>query len=458
MIAAVDQMNVAAGDAPGASILLEERVQMSFTASNLIASETGSPIELKLTSSHPNGWRKPIQLSLRASGTAVCGSDYDIAFPGRNLGQVGAQDWSDTITLAANAQTAVLQLLPKKDAIDESDKSLQLSISSDDQEVFCNPAASQVQIQFPDDDDPPFLRFATTSVTVIEGRDSNAELELVLSPPDLQSELSYRAVYRWTGGDRIGTINLPVNQRSAKILIPIVDDRVRSKPGEPDKEIVVTLASESSATRIAPDGNTAKITVVDDDRYNGDLLVLVAHTTLLEDTDCLARVRELTSSNDKRDKALGDAMITGEPIFFDAVSDGNWENLNSPPKGWTPIETTHYAQIVNRAVEIEAKVKKARNDKEFKVALIVPNDLSDTRDARNQALREESLRATAQREHGVMVLGFEGNRLPEGEGPRILFEYAGKRRPIPVKRTDGSQGAAGNLKYWLENGFPLVVP
>lgn len=447
----------APADAPGVDILLEERVQISLTASSLIAAETGLPIELKLTSSHPNGWRKPIQLNLRASGTAICGSDYEIAFPGRNLGQAGAREWSDSITLEANAQTAVLQLLPKKDAIDESDKSFQLSISSDDKEVFCNPSASQIQIQFPDDDDPPLVRFVTTAATVFEGRDLIAELELVLTPPDSQSELPYRVFYRWTGGDRIGSVDIPVNQRSAKILIPIADDRVRSKAGEPDKEIVVTLESESSTTKIAPDGKTAKITVVDDDRYDGELLVLVAHTPLLQDADCRARLRELTSSSDKRDKVLGDAMITGEPIFFDAVNDGNWEDLDSPPKAWTPIDATHYAQIVNRAVEIEAKVKKARNDKEFKVALIMPTDLNDTQDARNQALREEPLRATAHREHGVMVLGFQDRRMPAGEGPRILFEYAGKRRPIPVPRNE-EQGAADNLKSWLESGFPLVVP
>ncbi|MDD2864980.1 MAG: Calx-beta domain-containing protein [Methylococcales bacterium] len=181
--------------------------------------------------------------------TALAGKDYKAV--------------KKTLTFNEGDQSASVQIPITSDKIFESDENFTVhigNVSSDSIELSNTDATVTIL-----NDDKPSLSFAGVKITEGQKGKANAEVSVTLSSPIPQPvKVHYQTVdgsalkskdYMATTGD----LTIPANTKTAKVLIPIIDDKV----GEKMETFMLKFSNPDNAT--LPTNSSATITILDND-------------------------------------------------------------------------------------------------------------------------------------------------------------------------------------------------
>jgi hypothetical protein len=168
-----------------------------------------------------------------------------------------------TITFNEGDKSASVQIPITSDKVFEEDEnfSVQISNSSLDSIEFDKSDATVTILN----DDKPSLSFKAVKITEGQKGKANADVSVTLSSVISQAvKVHYQTVdgtalkakdYAATTGDLI----IPANSKTAKISIPILDDKI----GEPTETFSVKFSIPDNAT--LPSNSSVTVTILDND-------------------------------------------------------------------------------------------------------------------------------------------------------------------------------------------------
>ncbi len=155
---------------------------------------------------------------------------------------------SGTVTFAPNETAKEISVLVRGDTTIEPDETFTVTLSNPtERALLANPTATGT---IRDDDNLSAISIA--NLTVVEGRNANAVLNVRLDRPSSQPvTVSYTTlpVSATPGSDytsRTGVLTIPANSPNGAISIPILDDTLN----ESDEAFIVTLFNPVNATLI----------------------------------------------------------------------------------------------------------------------------------------------------------------------------------------------------------------
>ncbi|WP_419548082.1 Calx-beta domain-containing protein, partial [Microcystis sp.] len=189
----------------------------------------------------------PLTVNYTLGGTGTLNTDYT---------RTGT---TNTVTFAAGSSTATVTVNPTADATVESNETVILTLAAGTGYTIGTPNAVTGTITNDD-----FSQLSINDITVVEGKDNNAILTVIVDNPNSQpitfnyttAPINATANVDYTS--KTGTITIAPNTATATISIPILNDNLN----EPDEAFTVTLSNPVNAT-INPEGGIGEVIITD---------------------------------------------------------------------------------------------------------------------------------------------------------------------------------------------------
>jgi choice-of-anchor C domain-containing protein len=192
----------------------------------------------------------PLTVNYTLGGTATLNTDYT---------RTGT---TNTVTFAAGSSTATVTVDPTADTIVESNETVILTLAAGT--GYTIGTTTPVTGTINNDDTTVTSQLSINDITVVEGKDNNAILTVIVDNPNSQpitfnyttAPINATANVDYTS--KTGTITIAPNTATATISIPILNDNLN----EPDEAFTVTLSNPVNAT-INPEGGIGEVIITD---------------------------------------------------------------------------------------------------------------------------------------------------------------------------------------------------
>ncbi|GBD53519.1 hypothetical protein NIES298_40660 [Microcystis aeruginosa NIES-298] len=192
----------------------------------------------------------PLTVNYTLGGTATLNTDYT---------RTGT---NNTVTFAAGSSTATVTVDPTADTIVESNETVILTLAAGT--GYTIGTTTPVTGTITNDDTSVTSQLSINDITVVEGKDNNAILTVIVDNPNSQpitfnyttAPINATANVDYTS--KTGTITIAPNTATATISIPILNDNLN----EPDEAFTVTLSNAVNAT-INPDEAIGQVIITD---------------------------------------------------------------------------------------------------------------------------------------------------------------------------------------------------
>ncbi|WP_272481070.1 Calx-beta domain-containing protein, partial [Microcystis aeruginosa] len=192
----------------------------------------------------------PLTVNYTIGGTATLNTDYT---------RTGT---NNTVTFAAGSSTATVTIDPTADTIVESNETVILTLAAGT--GYTIGTTTPVTGTINNDDTTVTSQLSINDITVVEGKDNNAILTVIVDNPNSQpitfnyttAPINATANVDYTS--KTGTITIAPNTATATISIPILNDNLN----EPDEAFTVTLSNPVNAT-INPEGGIGEVIITD---------------------------------------------------------------------------------------------------------------------------------------------------------------------------------------------------
>ncbi|CCI06211.1 Hemolysin-type calcium-binding region protein (fragment) [Microcystis aeruginosa PCC 7941] len=192
----------------------------------------------------------PLTVNYTLGGTATLNTDYT---------RTGT---TNTVTFAAGSSTATVTVDPTPDTTVESNETVILTLAAGT--GYTIGTTTPVTGTINNDDTTVTSQLSINDITVVEGKDNNAILTVIVDNPNSQpitfnyttAPINATANVDYTS--KTGTITIAPNTATATISIPILNDNLN----EPDEAFTVTLSNPVNAT-INPEGGIGEVIITD---------------------------------------------------------------------------------------------------------------------------------------------------------------------------------------------------
>ncbi|MEM7113153.1 MAG: Calx-beta domain-containing protein [Chloroflexota bacterium] len=245
--------NATLGTPDGATLAIldnEAAPTVQFAVANVDADEDAGTVDVEITLSSLS----PVAISVDYAvedGTAVSGSDYTAVAPG-------------TVTFAPGENSKTLSIPVIDDAQDESDETIDLSLSNVVGADATLGAPNAATVTIIDDDDAPSVEFDPHNYDVSEGAGTMTATVTLSEASGMTVTVAYAsaagtAVSGSDYTDITGTVSFPPGETSQSIVLPILEDEL----DEADETVTLTIENPTNATLGAEDDAT--VTIEDND-------------------------------------------------------------------------------------------------------------------------------------------------------------------------------------------------
>ncbi|MDH3294988.1 MAG: metallophosphoesterase, partial [Acidimicrobiia bacterium] len=238
------------GDTATVTITDNDLPVVSVVASDPGAAEQGSdPGVFVVTRSGPTDVSLTVLFTVAGSATPT--SDY---------GALGGE-----VTIPVGQATATVTVIPVDDTSPEPDETVELTLAADLAYQVAAPPDNAATVTITDNDLPVVSVVASDAVAAEQDSDPGIFEISRSGPTDVSLTVSFTVAgsasptsdYGALGGE----VTIPVGQATATVTVIPVDD---TSP-EPDETVELTLAADPAYRTAAPPGDTATVTITDND-------------------------------------------------------------------------------------------------------------------------------------------------------------------------------------------------